>query len=256
MAGAKAYFIGHGSPFNLVKSNPFTMDLDALAKTLQRPKAVVVISAHFLTRGSMVTASDHPRQINDFYGFPKELYEVRYPARGDSRIARMLIESVSGNRVLPSDEWGIDHAATIPLMHMFPDADVPVLELSVDLYRPAKYHFDLGRALAPVREKGVMFVGSGNLVHTFRELDWSDNVDPFPWAVKFDGLLKKAIIARDHESLVDYERIPGSNRAFQTPDHYLPMLYILGMQGKDESVRFFHEGFQHGSISHRSFEIG
>jgi 4,5-DOPA dioxygenase extradiol len=253
---AKAYFIGHGSPFNLIQENPFTRDLRRLAKVLRKPRAVVIISAHWLTSGTCLTAPDRPEQIFDFYGFPRELYEVRYPAVGDAGIAKEISRAVPNGILRLSDEWGIDHAAVIPLIHMFPKADVPVVELSVDMHKPAQYHYDLGRALAPLRDEGIMFVGSGNLVHTFRELNWDSDVAAFPWAVEFDGLLKRAILAGDHKALIHYERWTASRRAFQTPDHYLPLLYIIGMQREGEVVTFVHEGFQHGSISHRSLEIG
>jgi 4,5-DOPA dioxygenase extradiol len=255
-ADLPVFFIGHGSPMNLVATNQFTADLKTLQKELPIPQAIVVISAHFLTRGTMITGSNRPKQIFDFYGFPKELYEIKYEPPGSSAIAKDICASVANFSIQPTPEWGIDHAATIVLQYLFPKADIPVLELSIDLHQSAEYHYRLGQELAKLRGKGILFIGSGNMIHTFQELDWNQDAKPFAWAIKFDEKQKTALVTRNHDALIHFERWKESYRAFQTPDHYFPMLTILGMQQPEESLRWVHEGIQHGSISHRSFGMG
>ncbi|GAB4328668.1 MAG: 4,5-DOPA dioxygenase extradiol [Promethearchaeota archaeon] len=245
-------FAGHGSPFNLFQDNDFTRSLKAHARTLPPVDVVVVISAHWFTRGTFVTSDERPKMVYDYFGFPREFYEYVYPASGSPETARKLVEALP-EKARTSDQWGIDHAATIPLQHLFPGADVPVVELSVDATRPPEYHYELGRRLRPFREEGVLFVGSGNLVHTFREFSWEQFCPPFPWALELDAIQKEALLRGDVDVLVHPERVPLSARGFPTLDHYLPALYIAGMQGSKERVKFVHESFQHGSVSHRTF---
>jgi 4,5-DOPA dioxygenase extradiol len=245
-------FIGHGSPFNLVMDNPFTRDLKILRDQLDEPKDIVLISAHWMTNGTRFTADEGPNQIFDFYGFPKKLYNVKYHPQGNPGLAKDLA-ALSDKDSSISYEWGIDHAATIPLVHLFPDAKIPVVEMSLNMSLDPEGHHQLGKRLSNFREKGVLFIGSGNLIHTFRELQQEWDAAPFDWVKDYDAIQWKAIERNDQEALVHFERDPVSRRAFQTTEHYLPLLYILGMRTKNDSLRCIHEGFQHGSISHRSF---
>ena len=251
-----ALFIGHGSPMNIIQDNEFTRDLSKLGKKLPLPKAILVISAHWLSRGTYVTCESTPRQIYDYYGFPKELYEFIYHPAGDSNLANQIANLGSGPQIKCSMEWGIDHAAFMVLGHIYPEANIPTLELSLDYYKPPEYHYQFAQILKPLREKGVLIIGSGNLIHTFRYIDYNQYTEPYSWAIEYDKLQKKNILEHKHQDLIHYEQYPLSLKAFQTNEHYLPMLYILGLQEKDEDIKFIHEGFQHGSISHRSFQIG
>lgn len=251
-----ALFIGHGSPMNLIQQNKFTEDLTLFGKRLEKPKAIVVISAHWLTKGTYITFEEQPRMIYDFYGFPRELYNVKYPAKGSPKIAEEIMEKCEDCNILGTDTWGYDHASYMVLAHLFPKADVPTLELSINFNKEPMYHYKLGKSLTKFREQGIMFIGSGNLIHTFRELNPVQDAKPFEWALDYDKKQKEDLIQRDHDSLIRYEKWELSKRAFQTNDHYLPMLYIIGMQGETENIEFIHEGIQHGSISHRSFLIG
>ncbi|MFX0073827.1 MAG: 4,5-DOPA dioxygenase extradiol [Candidatus Hermodarchaeota archaeon] len=246
-------FFGHGSPYNLFQENPFTNSLRALGLNLPKPKAIVIISAHWITQGTKITLEDNPKMIYDYYGFPSKFYDYVYPAKGNEQISKEIINFLP-EIIKPSTQWGIDHAATIVLENIFPKADVPIIELSLDYWKPSEYHFELGKKLKPLRKKGIMFIGSGNLIHTFRELDWNNQFGPpFPWAEELDKLHKQAISMYDIDNLIHYNRWPLSARAFQTNEHYLPLLYILGMKDKSDSLEFVYEGFQHGTISHRSY---
>ena len=251
-----ALFIGHGSPMNIIQDNEFTNDLKKLGNSLPTPEAILVISAHWLTNGTYVTCEAQPRQIYDYYGFPKELYEFKYHPQGKPELAKQITQLGTDKEIQCSTEWGIDHAAYMVLGHIFPDANIPTLELSLDYYKPPEFHYDLARILNPLRKQGVLIIGSGNMIHTFRFIDYNQYVKPYQWALDFDLTLKNDILKRNHEKLIHYEGYPLSSKAFQTNEHYLPMLYILSLQEKDEAFKFIHEGFQHGSISHRSFQIG
>ena len=251
-------FAGHGSPYNLFQQNSFTQALNGLGEELFKqysPDAIVIISAHWLTRGTYLTGEDNPKMIYDYYNFPKEFYEYIYPANGSSRTAEKITKLLP-NVLKPSDEWGIDHAATIILENLIPSGEFPVIELSLDFRKSPQYHFELGQKLASLREENILFIGSGNLIHTFREINHDMHAEPFEWAVELDENQKQAIDSYDIDSLINYEKIPLSKRGFQSNDHYLPMLYIMGMKQEDEEVRYIFEGFQHGSASHRSFIIG
>jgi len=248
-----ALFFGHGSPFNLFQENPFTDSLRALGSNLPEPRAIVVISAHWVTQGTQLTLDDNPKMIYDYYGFPPKFYEYVYPAKGNKQNAEEIIDFLP-KIIKPSLEWGIDHAATIVLEHLFPKANFPVIELSLNYWKPPEYHFELGKKLKFLRDIGIMFIGSGNLIHTFREVDFENQYGlPTPWAEELDMLHKHAISTNDFDSLIHYDRWALSARGFQTNEHYLPMLYILGMKDMKDSLQFVYEGFQHGTISHRSF---
>ncbi|NHJ86961.1 MAG: dioxygenase [Asgard group archaeon] len=252
-----ALFIGHGSPFNLFEKNSFTNALKTYGKTLfqnYQPDAIVIISAHWLTQGTYITSENTPRMIYDYYGFPEKFYTYTYPAKGSTEIAKRIVNH-NPKSIIPTNDWGIDHAATIVLENILPSGKIPVLELSLDLQRPFEYHYELGQKLALLREKGILFIASGNLIHTFREMNYNMLAEPFDWAIKLDEIQKKAITTNDLESLFNFDIISLNKRGFQTLDHYLPLLYILGMKQKLAKINYIFEGFQHGSISHRSFEI-
>jgi 4,5-DOPA dioxygenase extradiol len=257
-------FIGHGSPMNIVLENRYTRSLAALGRSLPRPRAILVISAHWLTRGTFVTCMDTPRMIYDFYGFPRELYQVQYRCRGAPDYARLAIGSAGEDLIRCDDTWGQDHASYSVLRHMFPAADIPVFEMSLDYDfndwhpKPVRYHYELGKRLGALRDAGVLIIGSGNIVHNLSHADFSDiDAEPFEWAMDIDGKMRTHLLERDHMALIDYRSLgTAASLAVPTLDHYLPMIYAIALQGKDEGLRFTHEGFQHGSISMRCFRIG
>lgn len=253
-------FIGHGSPMNIIQDNPYTRSLETLAASLPRPSSVLVVSAHWLTRGTFVTVPGRPRQIYDFGGFPDELYEIRYEPVGAPEEARRLAESAGPGTIRPDTgehEWGLDHASWAVLCHMYPKADVPVWELSLDMGRPPAEHLAVARALAPLRDRGVLVMGSGNLVHNLRLIDFRDDAASFPWAVEADAWFRNSLVAGDVDGLLDYRNAGNAvARAVPTLDHYLPMLYALGLREEGEKLGFTFEGIQNGSISMRGFRIG
>jgi 4,5-DOPA dioxygenase extradiol len=257
-------FIGHGSPRNAVLKNDFTKHLVDLGKKLPKPKAIMVISAHWLTSGTRLTCNDKPETIHDFYGFPNELYAVKYPSPGAPEFARMVERWVRKAQASCDPGWGLDHAAWSVLHHMYPRADIPVFEMSLDYFpgewkpKPIQYHYDLAKELAPMREKGVLIIGSGNLVHNLRIIDF-EHIDakPYDWATDFDEAVRSNLLKGNHEKLLDFRGL-GKNADLAAPtlDHYLPMIYAIALQEKNESIRFTYEGIQYGSVSMRSFQIG
>jgi 4,5-DOPA dioxygenase extradiol len=250
-------FIGHGSPMNVMLQNDFTGSLNELGATLPRPKAVLVVSAHWLTRGTFVTCESDPKQIYDFYGFPPELYRVRYRPTGSPEHARLVTRAVKKASVRCETEWGLDHASWAVLHHMFPEADIPVIEMSLDVTRDESYHYELGRELSGLRREGVLILGSGNIVHNLRIFDPEIDAPAAGWSVEIDGKVKQHLIHREHEPLIHWRGM-GRNAALAVPtnDHYLPMLYAIALQEPDEEVRFTFEGIQNGTISMRCFRIG
>jgi 4,5-DOPA dioxygenase extradiol len=249
-----ALFIGHGSPMNIVADNGYTRDLETLAARLPRPAAILVVSAHWLTKGTAVGADERNLTIYDFFGFPDELYEKRYPAPGSPAVAAR-VRVLSGGSVVPV-ERGLDHAAWAPLIRMYPGADVPVLELSLDVSAPAAAHYALGRSLAPLRDEGVLIVGSGNIVHNLRIIDWDDDAPVAAWAAEFDAWVAGCVAARRHDDLVGYLEHPLGRMAAPTADHYLPLLYALAVQAEGDDVLTVHEGIQNGTVSMRCLQVG
>ncbi len=249
-------FVGHGSPMNAVAENAFTRDLSALAPKLPKPKAVLVVSAHWLTRGTYFTTSERPGQIYDFYGFPELLYDIDYKTPGAPQVAKEAIEEIKSVKACGDDRRGIDHAGWVVLKHLYPNKDVPVIQMSIDPTRSPKFHYDLAGELAELRKKGVLIVGSGNLVHNLGIIDWNENAKPLDWAVEFDSKAKTALLDRNHEPLIEYEKFgPSAALAVPTNDHYLPLLYAIGLQKVSEKVSFFHESFQNASVSMRCLKI-
>lgn len=257
-------FIGHGSPLNIILDNSYTRSLAALGGALPKPKAILVVSAHWLTKGTFVTCAEQPRTIHDFYGFPDELYALRYPSPGAPGEARQVMEAVKKVKVSCGNEWGLDHASWAVLMHLYPAADIPVFEMSLSYTfnewhpKPLQYHYDLAKELAELRRRGVLIIGSGNIVHNLGMLDF-ENIDApvFDWAEEFDAKVKANLESGNHGELLHYRNMgPASLLAVPTLDHYLPMIYAVALQEKDEPLSFVHEGFQYGSISMRCFRIG
>ena len=257
-------FIGHGSPENMVLQNEFTDSLVKLRSELPRPRAILVISAHWLTEGTRVTAASHPKTIYDFYGFPDELYRLSYPAPGSPEDARFIAGMVKLPPIILDNEWGFDHASWAVLKHMYPKADIPLLEMSLD-YSPFNgwnqpsldYFYNLGKQLAPLREKGVLIMGSGNIVHNLRIIDMDMYAEPYPWAVEFDERVKRDLIERNHRDLLDTRKMDRTaSLSVPTLDHYLPMICVTGLQEKDENIEFTYEGFQNRSVSMRCFRFG
>jgi 4,5-DOPA dioxygenase extradiol len=251
-------FLGHGSPMNAIEDNGFTRALARLGRRLAKPEAVLCVSAHWLTKGTWVTGMARPRTIHDFGGFPEALYQVRYPAPGSPRVAALVRETVGEDAVRVDDEeWGLDHGAWSVLRHVFPNADVPVVQLGIDFAAPARRHFELGEKLRPLREKGVLILGSGNIVHNLGRISFDENAAPAGWAVEFDAWVQERAAARDFEPLLgDLSRAPSGRLAVPTPDHYDPLLYVLGASDARDALRVECEGIQNGSISMRSLSFG
>lgn len=247
-------FLGHGSPLNAIEDNAFTRSLADLGRSLPRPAAIAVVSAHWLTRGAHVLCTTRPRTIHDFYGFPAELYAVEYPAPGGldaARAASGMLEAVCDSA------WGLDHASWAVLRHVFPDADVPVFEISMDVREHPLKHVELARRLAGLRERGVMIVGSGNVVHNLMAVRWEKDAAPFDWALEFDAWVRDRLLEGDLGALADYERLGRvAELAVPTNDHYLPMLYAAALRRDGEPMRFSYESVDMGSVSMRCAVIG
>lgn len=248
-------FLGHGNPMNALADNEFTRALRRLAPTLPRPEAVLVVSAHWLTRGTRVLTSPRPRTIHDFGGFPRALYEIQYPAAGAPDVARLVQQLLP--EALPDDTWGLDHASWTVLRHLWPDADVPTVELSLDMTAPAAAHWDAGRRLAPLRERGVLVIGSGNIVHSFAGLSWEQEARPHAWAEEFDAYVADALTRHDGAALVDYQSVGRSALlSVPTADHYLPLLYPAAMATSEDEVTFPYAGIEMASMSMRCVRFG
>lgn len=250
-----ALFLGHGSPMNAIEDNEFSRAWWEIGRSLPPPRAVLCISAHWERDGTCVTAMDRPKTLHDFYGFPAALNEVRYPALGAPEVGRLVRDSVRGAAVGLDHEWGLDHGAWSVLCHLYPLADVPVIQLSLDRNKDPLAHYELGKELKGLRDQGVLILGSGNIVHNLRTVAWEDTA--YDWAVEFDDRVKQLILARDHESLIDYRRFgQAAKLAVPTNEHYLPLLYVLAVQERDEAATFQTERVTMGSISMRSLRIG
>lgn len=251
-----ALFVGHGSPMNAITDNEYARALRAQAALLPRPRAILSISAHWYTRGSGVTAMSQPRTIHDFGGFPQALFDVQYPAPGDPALAEEVRQLLQPVPVVADQAWGLDHGTWQVLVHLYPAADIPVVQLSIDATRPAAFHYELGQRLAPLRERGVLIMGSGNIVHNLRRIVREEQASVMPWAERFAGYVRRALLERDHAALIDFQRAgEDAALAVPTPDHYLPLLYVLGTQGPADSPRIFVEGFQYGSLDMTSFTL-
>lgn len=245
-------FLGHGSPINAVENNAFSRGWRALGERLPRPSAVLCVSAHWQTAGTAVHISRTPRTIHDFYGFPKELYSVTYPCPGAPELAERLRRLVRSVHVRQDRDWGLDHGAWSVIKHLFPKADVPVFQLSMDEGQPAAFHYKLGRELAPLRDEGVLMVASGNIVHNLGLMSPSASAAPYDWTLAFDSMVRKLLESGDVRPLVEYETLgAAAELSIPTPEHYWPLLYALGMRREKDRVSFPVEGTAHGSLSMR-----
>ena len=253
-----AIFFGHGNPLNALRSNEWTEGWFAVGASIPRPRAILCISAHWYLPATRVTAMSAPRTIHDFGGFPRELYEVAYPAPGDPELARRVQGLLAPIDVNLDERWGLDHGTWSVLCHVFPKADIPVVQLSIDETQPPEFHYELGRRLAPLRDEGVLVIGSGNLVHNLHAYAWGDHtIAPLNWALRFDEQARKLLETGNHGPLINYETLgPDALLAAPTPDHYLPLLYIAGLQREGDQITFPVEGFDGGSISMLTVRIG
>lgn len=250
-------FAGHGNPMNAILDNSFTKGWSNSVKDLKTPKAILCISAHWETKGTFVTAMEKPKTIHDFYGFPKALFDLQYPSPGSPDYAKEVTELVKKTTVKLDYDWGLDHGTWSVLVKMYPKADIPVFQMSLDYSQSAQYHYDLAKELAGLRKKGVLIVGSGNIVHNLRMADLSDKAEPYDWAIEFDATAKKLIDSGDHQKLIDYKKLGNSALlSIPSPEHYLPLLYTLALKEKDEKVSYFNEEIAFRSGSMRSVKIG
>lgn len=253
-----AIFFGHGNPMNAIQRNAFTEGWSRIGATIPRPKAIVCVSAHWYLPATLVTAMKTPRTIHDFGGFPRELFEVQYPAPGEPSLVARLQELLAPADVRGDDEWGLDHGTWSVLCHVYPDADVPIVQLSIDETQPAPFHYEIGKRLAPLRDEGILVIGSGNLVHNLHTYAWGRHpVEPYDWAVRFETFARKTMEAGNDAPLVAYESL-GRDAALSapTPDHYLPLLYVLGARHADDRVTFPVEGIDGGSVSMLTVQLG
>lgn len=251
-------FLGHGNPMNALHDNPWTQAWAALGERLPRPRAVLSVSAHWYLPETAVTAMAAPRTIHDFGGFPRELFEVQYPASGDPDLARRVAELLQPLEVRADHSWGLDHGTWSVLRHVFPAADIPVVQLSIDNSQPSAFHYGLGQLLRPLRDEGVLLVGSGDVVHNLHAYAWGRHpVEPFDWALRFEALARELMQRGEHQPLLDYELLGrDAELSIPTPDHFLPLLYVLGASAPGEPVSFPVEGMDGGSISMLSVQLG
>lgn len=254
-----ALFFGHGNPLNALAKNEWTEGWAAIRRAIPRPRAILCVSAHWYLPATLVTAMPNPRTIHDFGGFPKELYEVDYPAPGDPVLALKIQELLAPIQVgLDEQHWGLDHGTWSVLRHVFPEADVPIVQLSVDETQPPEFHYETAKRLNNLRDEGVLIVGSGNLVHNLHTYSWGrHHVEPFDWALRFEERARELLLAGDHDPLINYESLGrDAMLSAPTPDHYLPLLYVIAQARDGEQITFPVEGFDGGSISMLSVQIG
>lgn len=252
-------FLGHGSPMNAIEENEFVRGFRQVGTSIPKPSAIICISAHWETKGTYVTAMDHPKTIHDFGGFPKELFEVEYPAPGDPGLARETKELVKKTQVGLDEKWGLDHGAWSVIKHLYPKADVPIIQMSIDYTQPAQYHYDLARELSSLRKKGVLIIGSGNMVHNLGMLAWDrlqDSEYGYDWALEASTKMKQYILNGDFKPLLNFR---NQGRAFDlaipTPEHYLPLIYALGLKGEKEKISLFNDKALAGSLTMTSLKI-
>lgn len=252
-------FVGHGSPLNAIEENQFTEGWRTIAQTIPKPEAILCISAHWETKGTYVTAMEKPKTIHDFGGFPRELYEVQYPASGSPDLAVRTREAIKKTEIGLDQSWGLDHGCWSVMKHLYPAADVSVIQMSLDFNKPPQYHYELAKELAPFRREGVLIIGSGNIVHNLRMVAWDKMNEPefgYDWAVEANEKIKSFILSGDHKSLIGYK---SQGRAFSlaipTPEHFLPLLYILALKEEGEDITFFNDAPVMGSLTMTSVKI-
>ena len=251
-------FIGHGSPMNGIEDNEFSQRWKKMAEKIPTPEAVIVVSAHWFTSGTQITAMDFPETIHDFGGFPEQLFNVQYPAPGDPKLAKETASLIQTSNVTLAHDWGLDHGSWTIIRHMYPKANIPVLQLSIDYTKPPQYHYDLAKELSVLRKKGVLIIGSGNMVHNLRMISWDMiNGGGYDWALKMNDKFKDLITGSDHKALINYETLGAEARlAIPTPEHYLPLLYSLGLQTSRDDISFFNDKAVGGSLTMTSVKIG
>lgn len=248
------FFIGHGSPMNALEDNEFTQGWKKQALGLEKPKAILCISAHWETNGTKVTAMKNPKTIHDFGGFPEELFNTQYPSLGSPEIAKEITQQIKKTTIAEDHEWGLDHGTWSVLKPMFPNADIPVMQLSIDYTKDLQYHYDLAKELSFLRKKGVMIMGSGNIVHNLSKAVWKDTA--YDWAIEFDTKVKDAITNDEHKKIIDFTSLgKTAELSVPTKEHFIPLIYTLGLKDKNEKVTFFNEKNTMGSISMRSLKI-
>ena len=253
-----ALFVGHGNPMNALQTNAWTGSWAALGRTLPRPRAVLSISAHWYIEGTAVTAMDAPRTIHDFGGFPRELFAVRYPAPGDAALAARVQQLLAPLPVTADQHWGLDHGTWSVLCHLLPQADVPVVQLSIDETQPPSFHYELGARLRPLREESILLLGSGDIVHNLHAYAWGRHPqEPYDWALRFEARVRELLASGDHTPLIEYPALGrDAMLAVPTPEHYLPLLYVLGATVAGEPVSFPVEGMDGGSVSMLAVQVG
>ena len=252
-----AVFLGHGSPMNTLQQNEFTDAWRKFGAAVPKPRAVLLVSAHWYTQGTHVTATETPETIHDFGDFPQALFDFQYPAPGDPELANRVADLLKPLEVGLDQQWGLDHGTWSVLAHMFPDADIPVVQLSIDRTQPAQFHYDLGKQLAPLRDEGVLILGSGNVVHNLGIMNWREQTVAYDWALRFNDLVKDSLASRDHAPLIGYDGLgKDAELSINSAEHYLPLLYVIGLQNADEKLTVLTDGIFGGSISMLSFSIG
>ena len=253
-------FLGHGSPMNAIEENEFVAGFRNIGQTIQKPNAILCVSAHWETKGTFVTAMQNPPTIHDFGGFPKELFEVQYPAPGNPDLARETKSLIKKTEVGLDDKWGLDHGAWSVIKHLYPEADIPVIQMSLDYHQTPQYHYELAKEIKSLRGKGVLIIGSGNMVHNLRMVAWDKlNADEygFDWAIEANEKMKKHILDGDHQPLINFRSQGKSfDLAIPTPEHYLPLLYSLALQDKNDEVSLFNDKAVAGSLTMTSVKIG
>lgn len=251
-------FIGHGSPMNAIENNIYSSKWIDIANELPKPQTILCISAHWLSAGTWLTHMVNPKTIHDFYGFPQSLFDVKYPAEGNPKLAEHIQSIIKKPEIKLDDaNWGLDHGTWSVLNKMYPEANIPVLQLSIDMSEAPEFHLELGKKLNSLREQGVLILGSGNIVHNLRELSWSKEGQGFDWAIEFDEWSKQMIIDKNYLALAkDYHKTKAGLLSVPTLDHYLPMLYVLGASDSKDNINFHIEGCDKGSLSMRSFTLG
>ncbi len=252
-------FLGHGSPMNAIEDNTFTRGFEKISKTLPKPTAILCISAHWETKGTYVTSMAHPQTIHDFGGFPQALFDVQYPAPGSPELAKQTSEIITSTDVHLTHEWGLDHGCWTVAKFLYPNADIPIVQMSIDYTQKASYHYDLAKQLAALRRKGVLIIGSGNTVHNLRQVVWgkmNDSEFALDWAASANEKIKKYILDGNHQDLINYDKQGiDFQMAVPTPEHYMPLIYTLALQEKDEAPVLFNDGFAGGSLNMLSVKI-
>ncbi|HEY9168711.1 MAG TPA: 4,5-DOPA dioxygenase extradiol [Lutibacter sp.] len=252
-------FLGHGSPMNAIDKNEFVTAFKKLGEELARPNAILCISAHWETKGTYVTAMQNPSTIHDFGGFPQALFDVQYPAPGSPELAQQIKNIIVKTEVGLDDKWGLDHGAWSVIKHLYPNADVPVIQMSIDYSKPAKYHYELAKEISSLRQKGVLIIGSGNMVHNLRLIAWNKLSEQYAydWATEANEKMKGFILSGDHQNLIDFKSQGNAfNLAIPTPEHYLPLLYTLALREENEKITLFNDKPVAGSLSMTSVKIG